>query len=151
MLKIHPKFKSSSNPNKMERNFYQTWKNIQYRCSDRAKGNNRKRYFNRGIKVCKRWNIFDRFYDDMWYSYKLHCDRHNSDTEIDRIDNDAGYSKKNCRWSTHKENSNNRSSQRLFNGKTLTQWASILGIKRSTLAQRFYVYNWSIDKTLLIK
>jgi hypothetical protein len=36
----------------------------------------------------------------------------------------------------------------LLKGKTLSEWSEILRIKRSTLAQRHYVYKWSISKTL---
>lgn len=142
--------KSSSNPNKIERKFYQSWVAMRYRCSEKSKNNTKKQYFDRGIKVCDRWKSFDYFFIDMWDSYLIHCNLFGNDTELDRINNNKGYLKSNCRWVTHKENSNNRSSQKLFRGKTLTEWAKILNIKRSTLAQRYYVYNWSVDKVLTV-
>lgn len=136
------------NPNKMERKFYQAWISMRFRCSKNVKGNAKKQYFDRGITVCNRWENFDYFFIDMWKEYLSHYNINGKNTELDRINNNNGYSKKNCRWVVHRINSNNRSSMRLFNGKTLTSWSEILGMKRSTLAQRFYVYNWTVNKTL---
>lgn len=77
---------------------------------------------------------------------------HEEGLHLDRINNNKGYSKQNCRWTDAITQNNNRRNNRLFefmNKKlTLSQWARELGINRSTLAQRFYVYNWSIEKTL---
>ena len=46
--------------------------------------------------------------------------------------------------------SRNRSNNLLLKGKTLSEWSEILGIKRSTLAQRYYVYGWSVNRVLSI-
>jgi hypothetical protein len=67
---------------------------------------------------------------------------------LDRIDNDKGYSKENCRWASRAVQARNRTNTNFVLGKTFSEWSKILGIKRSTLAQRFYVYGWSVDKTL---
>lgn len=53
-------------------------------------------YGAKGIKVCDRWRVFINFYDDMGLPPKEH--------EIDRIDNNKGYFKDNCRWVTMHEN-----------------------------------------------
>ena len=68
-------------------------------------------YGGRGISVCDEWmgeNGFVNFY--RWavshgYERGL-C--------IDRINNDAGYSKNNCRFVTHRENNNNRRPRSCF-------------------------------------
>lgn len=60
------------------------------------------RYGGRGIAVSDKWlESFDNFYDDMG-------GRPFKGAQLDRIDNDKGYSLENCRWATAFENSMNR-------------------------------------------
>lgn len=58
------------------------------------------RYHNRGVTLDPAWENFETFYKDMGDRPK--------GQELDRIDNNSGYSKENCRWVTHKENCQNR-------------------------------------------
>jgi len=84
------------------------------------------------ISYDERWNIFELFLEDMGERPKGHT--------IDRIDNNKGYYKENCRWATHKEQSRNRSNNVIltFNGKTMcaTDWANEIGISRNTIRRR---------------
>ena len=137
--------KSSSNPNKKDRKFYQSWIAMRYRCL------NDKHYIKKNISVCKEWNNFDNFFNDLWNEFSIHYKIHGRNTQLDRTDNDGGYSKTNCRWVTQRQNLDNRGNLFKFKGKTLTDWSKVLNIKRSTLAQRYYVYKWSIEKTLNYK
>lgn len=58
-------------------------------------------YGERGIKVCERWQEkFQNFLEDMGEAPK--------DLSIDRIDNEKGYSKDNCKWATKIEQQRNR-------------------------------------------
>lgn len=123
---------------------YRAWHNMRMRCNNP----NTPCYANyggRGITVCASWRDFDRFYEDMISDFQ-------KGLQLDRIDNDSGYSPDNCRWVTNRVNSNNRRNNRKFTysnqSMTLTQWAAKLGKNRSTLAQRFYVYGWSIERVL---
>lgn len=74
-------------------------------------------YYDRGIKVCDEWlNDFDKF--EQW------ClnNGFKKGLQIDRIDNEKGYSPDNCRFVTAKQNANNqRTNVRYFyNGEKLT-------------------------------
>lgn len=118
---------------------YKSWSEMKYRCDNPRKGN-RHIYFDRGITYVDKWSKFENFLTDMG--------ERPAGTSLDRIDNEKGYTKENCRWATSKQQSRNRRENLLLKGKTLSEWAEILGIKRSTLAQRFYVYGWSVERTL---
>lgn len=58
-------------------------------------------YGKKGIKICKEWDDFWVFVNDMG-------DKPTKDHTLDRIDNDKGYNKENCRWATKKEQTLNR-------------------------------------------
>lgn len=142
----HSRFKSSSNQNKIERKFYKVWAEMVRRCKSETSKKNTKSYINKNIEVCERWNNFDYFFIDMWDNYIIHRNMYNGDTEIDRINNDKGYSPSNCRWVTRKENMNNTGNVRIINGKTLSEWSIETGIKVETLKRRIDFYKWPLDK-----
>lgn len=77
---------------------YASWKSMHWRCNNKSKN---KDYSGRGIKVCERWSSFENFFEDMG---NKPTDNH----EIDRIDNNLGYCHNNCKWSTCKQNSRNK-------------------------------------------
>jgi hypothetical protein len=80
---------------------YNSYQALKQRCYNK----NRKNYFNyggRGIKVCDRWlNSFINFLEDMG-------PKPNNKYSIDRIDVNGNYEPSNCRWSTQKEQQNNK-------------------------------------------
>jgi hypothetical protein len=84
------------------------------------------------IGICKEWDSFDKFYEDMG-------DRPSGHT-LDRIDNAKGYSRGNCRWATPREQCRNRSNNVVlsFGGKEMcaTDWANEIGVHRDTIRKR---------------
>jgi len=66
-----------------------------------------KDYGGRGIKSYKRWDKFENFLEDMNHPSS-------KDLSLDRIDNNKGYYKENCRWATIIEQNNNSRHNRYF-------------------------------------
>jgi hypothetical protein len=78
---------------------YARWSSMIARCH--SPGTKRyKDYGARGIVVCEAWHTFENFLEDMGHP--------ENGLTLDRIDNDKGYSKDNCRWCSPKAQSRNR-------------------------------------------
>lgn len=95
------------------------------------------RYGGRGITVCDEWkNDFIAFrkwaFDTGW----------DESLTLDRIDNDKGYCPENCKWSSVREQANNRSTNVYLehNGQkdTLANWSRRLNIPYHVLQARLY-------------
>lgn len=110
---------------------YTAWRNMRARCG-KPGTKDFKNYGGRGITICREWEKFDQFLADMGEPPKR--------ASLDRIDNDSGYSKANCRWAPRKVQNTNRRSVVLYshNGKSMcvSDWARETGIERVTLLKR---------------
>lgn len=99
-------------------------------------------YGGRGIRVCKRWERFINFYEDMGPRPQ--------GMSIDRRDNNKGYSPANCRWVDSKTQARNtRTNRRVrFNGetKTLSAWCEELGLPYKKTHNRIHALGWSVRK-----
>lgn len=100
------------------------WRTMLARCNN-PRQKDYANYGGRGIKVCNRWALYENFIDDMGR-------RPSAAHQLDRIDNDGGYSLDNCRWTTRSIQQKNRRSNVRYecNGqvKTLSEWAEATGL-----------------------
>lgn len=78
---------------------YASWLHMLNRCGN-PKNDGYDGYGGRGITVCKRWLKFENFFEDMGIRKK--------GLSIERIDNNKGYYKENCKWATTLEQSRNK-------------------------------------------
>jgi len=121
---------------------YRLWSMMHDRCTNPA-NKYFKNYGGRGITVCPKWASFEAFYADMGDMP--------DGMSLERIKNNKGYSKENCKWATRKEQSRNRRSNRLltYQGITqsLVQWAEHLGVNYNTLNSRVQ-RGWSDERVL---
>lgn len=74
---------------------YQTWKGMIQRCTN-PNAAKYEHYGGRGITVCKEWFSFSNFLKDMG-------ERPDKSLTLDRIKNEKGYYRENCRWATKEQ------------------------------------------------
>lgn len=123
-----------------------SWLSMKRRCYETT--NNRyKHYGERGIKVCEKWmESFDNFLSDMG-----ECP---DGMSIDRIDLHGDYCKDNCKWSTDKEQANNKSNnilvERISTGEvmSLKHWSDLLKGNYKRNHWNFRYKSWTIEKIL---
>ena len=120
---------------------YRTWLSMLQRCKNPS-SKSWHHYGGRGITVCEQWENFEAFYADMGPRPDGHS--------LDRIDNDKGYYKENCRWATREQQCNNRRNNRMlsYGGETmsLAQWSRRIGISEMALSER--LQNHDVEKAL---
>ena len=97
------------------------------------------------MKVCDSWQKYKNFENDMYPTFQ-------EGLTLDRIDNNKDYELSNCKWSTKKEQANNRRTSRwvTIDGqtKTLAQWINESPVKKITIEHRIYLRNWPVEKAL---
>lgn len=107
------------------------WTHMIARCYD-EQHKAYKNYGGRGIIVCERWHDWRNFVADMGQPPP--------GTQLDRRDNELGYSPENCRWVTRAVNNRNRRNNRhvTIEGETkvVTDWCVHFGISHQTVCGR---------------
>lgn len=125
--------------------FYRLWSGMIARCKYD------KDYVS--VVVCKEWaDSFITFKNEMYSSYLAHVNEcGEKDTTIDRIDNNKGYFKDNCRWVTRSEQGKNRRNVTLHfidnRQDTVAGWAKKYGIRKHTVYGRMKK-GWGLKEAL---
>ena len=121
---------------------YSTWQAMRSRCRA-TKNVSFKNYGGRGIFITPRWDDYAAFLEDMGPRPK--------GLTLDRINNEDGYYKNNCRWATNAEQASNRRNCHYvsFMGKkmTITQAAFLNNIRVTTVNRRLK-RGWSLERAL---
>lgn len=108
---------------------YHAWGNMIQRCRNRNHPEY-KNYGARGIIVCEEWqSSFERFFEDMG-------EKPDPKFSLDRINNEEGYFKENCRWTDASTQARN---QREKENKTT-------GIKNISYSKRDGLYYVNIER-----
>lgn len=125
---------------------YIAWKGMKSRCYAPCNVNIGT-YQKNKITICDEWiHDFELFFNEMGA-------RPSKNHSLDRIDNNKGYSKQNCRWTTHDNQVKNRGD---FNKKftymnetlVLKDWAKKFKIKYTTLWLRIFRNGLSFEKAI---
>jgi hypothetical protein len=99
-------------------NTYKIWNGIKQRCLN-TQSKAYLTYGNRGITMCNEWTIFQNFLNDMG--------ERPAGLSIERINNDLGYCKENCKWATSKEQASNKRTTRIIEidgvSKSMKDWS----------------------------
>lgn len=111
---------------------YVTWGHLRDRCNNPL-SRRYSQYGGRGIKVCKRWDSFEKFLKDMGRAP-------GPEYSIDRIDPNKNYDPKNCRWADRWTQDRNKTTTHSveFEGESVcvTDLARSFEMPLSTLVDR---------------
>ena len=128
---------------------YRSWSAMKQRCNN-PNCTHYHRYGGRGISYDPRWEQFENFLEDMG-------EKSDPKLELERIDNDADYSKENCRWVTRKEQTRNRGGKRAtrlytFDEKTMCikDWADYVGVTPQSMQKRLNK-GWPLERAFAKK
>lgn len=123
---------------------YWRWSGMVQRCTN-PNNSAYHHYGGRGIAVCDEWLEFRNFLSDMGPPP--------SGMYLDRIDNNKGYFKENCRWTDKRTSARNRRNAFLitFQGETLcaTEWAERLGLRPQLIYLRRHFHKEVSPERLL--
>lgn len=119
---------------------YSVWGDMKQRCTN-FQAANYYLYGGRGIQVCEAWNNFENFYQ--WAITNGYQDT----LSLERIDVNGNYEPNNCTWIPLSDQCENRRNSKkiTYNNEThtISRWAQLLHIPRSTLEYRIKKNNLS--------
>ena len=124
---------------------YRTWEAIKKRCYNKNDAGYPD-YGGRGLVMSDEWlDNFEAFYRDMG-------PKPSPQHTIDRKNGDKGYSKDNCRWTTKKEQAENRSTSLFYTrdgvARTLKAWCEVLNLNYQTIYARIKRQSMSFEEAI---
>lgn len=146
----------------MSNRLQQIYYDMKTRCYN-AKSKHYKWYGAKGITICDEWLDTrpipsvgrGRPYSKGFITFKEWAlvNGYAENLTIDRIDVNKGYSPDNCRWTTMKEQANNKSKgchHITYKGQTknLLEWSKELNIPYTSLWIKMTQNNWNLEKVL---
>ena len=125
---------------------YKTWKRMKNRCENKN-SKDYKDYGGRGITICDEWQ--NDFVEFLYWSLKHGWE---NGLSIERKDVNGNYCPENCCYIPLSEQPKNRTcTTRIeFNGEvhSISEWARIKGMNRSTLKERLNSKNYTLEEAL---
>ena len=123
---------------------YAIWSSMRARCYSENNPAYPK-YGGRGITICDEWRDTPKLFLDWLYSNGWQ-----KGYEVDRIDNDKGYSPDNCRVTNRRGNVNNRRNTILvdYQGRrqSLSDWCIELKLDYRTTYLRIFSRGWDVER-----
>ena len=115
---------------------YKIWASIKGRCCD-INNSAYKNYGGRGITMCASWISSPQAFSE-WAFNNNYC----KGLDIDRINNNKGYSPNNCRFVTRAENCLNKRNTQIFlykgETKPLKKWVELLNVDYQLVNKRLW-------------
>lgn len=129
--------------------FYRKYSSIVIRCTNKKSDS----YISYGWRWIKcEWSKFINFKNDMYESYIKHCELFwIKNTTIDRIDVNWNYSKNNCKWSTIKEQWENKRWSVKYKWKLIRDICKEKWINENVVFNRINNLWWNIKDAIYKK
>lgn len=131
---------------KSQHRLYSTHEGMMSRCNN-PKSSGYYLYGARGIKVCDRWRSFVNFIEDMGPTWR-------EGLTLDRKDVNGNYEPSNCKWSTDREQANNRRCNRYITilgiTRTFSEWCRLQKVNHACARGRLNM-GWSAERAFEVE
>ena len=139
------KYRNGKKINAKNTRILRIYNGMKQRCYN-SNNPNYKNYGGRGITICKEW--LKNYYEFEKWSLE---NGYEDTLTIDRIDTNKGYSPKNCRWATYKQQANNERTNHILEidgiKHTVQEWSEIYKIKPNTIIYRIK-RGWNVKRAV---
>lgn len=126
---------------------YRVWLNMIARCYN-PQETGYSNYGGRGITLCSEWKNDYSVFRDWALNHGYDPNAARGESTIDRIDVDGNYAPDNCRFTSMREQTNNRRNNRIltYQGEqdSIANWIKRLSLNRAVVYKRIY-NGWSTD------